>query len=89
MMYILQEWDEKGTLDVYFWKLYKRDKVSCTDDKGGGTLGLILGRFFFLTYLEKLLWLLSKQYIEWIRFMHGKTYEKHGNRVHHHNLDEV
>ena len=52
MMYILQKWDGKGTLDVDFWKLYKRGKVSFTNDEVEGTLGLIIGRFFLLTYLE-------------------------------------
>ena len=58
----------KGILDVHFWKLYKRDKVICTNDEVQETLGLILGRLFLLTYLKWLLWLLNKHYIEWIPF---------------------
>ena len=36
-------------------KVYKRDKVFCTNDELEGTLGLILGRFVLLTYPEWLL----------------------------------
>ena len=37
---------------VFIFENYiKETKVFCTNDEVGGTLGLILGRFFLLTYL--------------------------------------
>ena len=74
MVYFLEELDEIGILDVYFWKLYKTDKVSYTKDQVGETLGLIPGRFFLLTYLVWLLYLLNRHYIQWIPFLRGKYY---------------
>ena len=57
-----------------FLKTYERDKVSCTNNEVGGTQGLILGRFFLSTYLEKFVWLLNRHYIEWTSFLPGKNY---------------
>ena len=39
-----------------------------------GILGIILGKFLLLTYLEWLLLLLSRHYIGSIPFLHGKSY---------------
>ena len=54
--------------------LYKRDKVFCTNDEVEVILVLVLGRFFLLTYLEWLLLLLNRHYIEWTPFLCGKNY---------------
>ena len=54
--------------------LYKSDKVFCTNDEVEVILGLVLGRFFLLTYLEWLLLLLNRHYIEWTPFLCGKNY---------------
>ena len=54
--------------------LYKSDKVFCTNHEVEVILGLVLGRFFLLTYLEWLLLLLNRHYIEWTPFLCGKNY---------------
>ena len=79
----------KVFLIFIFEKFYQRNKVFCTNYEVEEILGLILGRFFLLTYLEWLLLLLSRHYIAWVPFLRGKNYQKLGHRVHHHNLDEV
>ena len=43
---------KKGILGAPFWKIYKRHKVFSTSDKVEGTIDLIIGRFFLLTYLK-------------------------------------
>ena len=37
---------------IFIFENFIKEKVSCTNDEDEGTLGLILGRFFILTYLE-------------------------------------
>ena len=54
--------------------LYKSDKVFCTNHEVEVILGLVLGRFFLLTYLEWLFLLLNRHYIEWTPFLCGKNY---------------
>ena len=65
MVYFLQEWDEKGILNIHFWKLYERDKVFCTNDEVGGTPGLILGRFFSLD-VPRMAPVIAKQALYWM-----------------------
>ena len=45
--------------------LCKRDKVSCTNNEVEGTLGLILGRLFLLTYL-RMVHVIAKQALYWM-----------------------